>query len=634
MVTDTLLRLPETTGGRHFATRRRQRRVSDLLAVVGIALWAYALTTVDLARMGDTGLISVLPPVGLLGLALVGVGFVTQVLTDSTDRWRPGTYIVALVVMLDGLPCFLEATGSIPTGYLHVGFAQYILQHGKVLDNYDARFSWPGMFAWSALGTVAGGQRDAMVYLRWAPVVLDLLYLVPLRLILRRCCADPRIAWIAAAVFVLANWTEQDYFSPQGFAYVAYLTVIAVVLVCSERAVAAGGGAAGRIGRLRASLGTVTHRLLGRDGRRLALPTTRARIGVTVLLAVVVASVVTSHQLTPYALIIELIVLLAFGRLASPSLLVLLGVLSIGYLSLGAENFWAGHLSDVFGGVGQVGTSVSSGVVQRTHVSEGHELVVGGRLVYTAVLVAIGGLGALIRRRRTGDRGLVAAMALAPWTLAGVQSYGGEVFIRSLFLSLPFLAILVAEVAVWVAQRARRAGAVALTVGVVTSSVALIVTRYGNEPFYRTTATEIQAVRWADSHASDGATLAVLDQNLPWRFEDVGRLNFVSYQALCPAGVDLGCLEKVRADEVIITQGQLRFAELEGGVLPSRFAQFDEALTYLGYQRRLDLPDAQVWVHAGSSFGPHSQAILRTADPAELAQARAEAPTAGTVIKP
>jgi hypothetical protein len=581
----------------HLVARpRRRRHRLDLLPLIGGGLWAWGLHGIDLAHMGDTGLISVLPPVSLVGLALVAVGFVAQVLGDPTDRWRPAAYVVALVVMLDGLPCIVEATAGIPTGYLHVGFSQYILVHGHVLDNYDARFSWPGMFAWTALATVAGGQHDAMVYLRWTPLVLDLLYLLPLRLILRRCCPDPRVAWIAVAVFVVGNWTEQDYFSPQGFAFIAYLTVIAVVLVCSERAVHS--GVPGRaIDRARHGVTLVGRRITGRDPGVgvLALPTARARIGVVLLLGVVMAGVVTSHQLTPYALLLELVVLLLFGRVATPALVLVLAVLALGYLSLGAEDFWAGHLGLIFGGVGQVGGSVSAGVVQRTHVSEGHELVVEGRLVYTAALIGIGVVGALVRRRGVRDRGLVAILALAPWTLGGLQSYGGEVFIRSLFLSLPFLAILVAEGAMWVVRRGRVVGTGLLAVGLVASSVALLVTRYGNEPFYRTTATEIRAVHWVDAVAPAGSTIAVLAQDLPWRYEDIGRYDFVSYEAACPAGVTLNCLIGVKADYIVITQGQIRYAELDGGATPARFTKLYRAFTALDYRRVLDLPDAQVW---------------------------------------
>ncbi|GAA4954515.1 hypothetical protein GCM10023238_21380 [Streptomyces heliomycini] len=36
--------------------------------------------------------------------------------------------------------------------------------------------------------------------------------------------------WTAVWIFQLANWVGQDYFAPQGLAYLLHLTVIAMVL--------------------------------------------------------------------------------------------------------------------------------------------------------------------------------------------------------------------------------------------------------------------------------------------------------------------------------------------------------------------------------------------------------------------
>jgi hypothetical protein len=599
MATDTLALAPPRRLSLRPADNRHRRgplRLLDLVALLGVAGWAWGLTRIDLGHMTDTGLISVLPPVSLVGLAVVAVAFVAQILTDPTDRWRPAAYIIVLVGLLDGLPCIIEQTGGIPTAYIHVGFAGYILTHGHVLNNYDARFSWPGMFAWTALATLAGGTSNAIVFVRWTPLVLDLLYMIPLRLILRRCCRDPRVAWLAAALFVVGNWTEQDYFSPQGFAYVPYLTVIAVALACSEPA---GRLATAGQSRIRTAIHTAKTRAMGRDAGVLVLPSDRARTAVVVLLMGIMTALVASHQITPYGLLIELVILLLWGRLAAPSLVLGLLVLSVGYLSLGAENYWSGHLGLLFGQVGQVGGSVNSGVVQRTKVSPGHELVVAGRLVYTAALVGLAGLGLLARRKSAGDRGLVVALAVAPWSLVAMQSYGGEVFIRSLFLSLPFTGILVAEAAIWAVDRARRIGFVLVAAGLVVCSIALLVTRYGNEPFYRTTKTEIEAVHWVDTVAPTGSVIAVLDQDLPWRYEDIDRYSFVSYQAKCTSGIALSCFRKVGADYIIITQGEIRFAELDGGASQVQFAQLERDLPLLGYKRVLSLEDAWVWKKTG-----------------------------------
>jgi hypothetical protein len=589
MASETLTHPDHSADISEVAIGSRRRRSIDSLGVAGLICWAYGVATLDVSHMGATGLISVLPGVSLVGLVLVVSAFVLQIADNPDDRLRPALYVVALVVMLDGLPCIVERSADVPTGYIHVGFIGYILGHGRFLQNYDARFSWPGMFAWAALATVAGGRGNALVYLRWTPLVLDLIYLLPLRLLLRRCCRSPRIAWMAAAIFVLTNWVQQDYFSPQGFAYIGYLSILAVVLAS-----------------------TPLHQRAATFGRRLlASPAfgasqRRSRAGIVVLVALIMAGVVTSHELTPYALLLELAVLLVVGRRVSTTLIAILLVLSLGYLSLGAENFWANHLSTIVGGVGQVGGSVHSGLIARTHVSAGHQLVVRGRLVYSAVLLGAGALGTLVgRAARWREWKLIAAVAVAPWLLVGLQSYGGEVFIRSLFFSLPFLAVLAAEPVVWMLERPRIAiSSVAATATVtallLAASVALIVTRYGNEPFYLTTPTEIAAVRWVDRAAAPGSIIAVLNQNLPWRFEDIDRYTFISYQAECQGLPGATCIEHVHADYVVITRGETEDAELEGGFAAADIQRFlATSLPDSGYRLVLRSSDARVYARTG-----------------------------------
>ena len=565
----------------------------DIMGLAGMVLWVGGLSAVSLVHMTDLGLISVLNAPCAAGLALLLAGLVVQLVRHPDDRWRPAIYVVALVFALDGLPSFIEAAADVPTAYVHAGFIDYILRHGAVLPNYDARFSWPGMFVWGALATVAGGRSQASVYLRWAPLALDLAYLLPLRLLLRSLCPNPRVAWTAAAVFVVGNWVEQDYFSPQGVAFLGFLSVIAVVVATSDYADPLRPGTWRRRGR--AVLGRV---VIPRG--RMTLPGVGARVATVGCCTLIVAGIASSHQLTPYSLLLDLVVLAAFGRLASPTLIAISAALSVGYLSLGAEGFWVYHASVIFGGVGQVSSSVNQGLVARVHVSAGHQFVVEARLLYAVVLVLGGALGAWIRRRQ-GRWGLVAALAAAPWAMVLGQAYGGEVFLRSLLLSSPFLAALIAEVLVWAVERRAVLGSIAVTATLIVGSGALILTRYGNEPFYVATPDEIAAVRAVDLGAPLHAEIAVLAQDLPWRFEDIEDHTFVSYQAQCLTNFNLACIRRVDADYVILTKGQLEAARLLVGMSSAQIDDFEhDILPAAGYRLVLSNPDALVYAHTGS----------------------------------
>ena len=49
-------------------------------------------------------------------------------------------------------------------------------------------------------------------------------------------------------------------------------------------------------------------------------------------------------------------------RLGRPELVLIAVLLAVGWLSLGASNYWIGHLSDIFGSVGHVSNTFGSNV--------------------------------------------------------------------------------------------------------------------------------------------------------------------------------------------------------------------------------------------------------------------------------
>lgn len=116
-------------------------------------------------------------------------------------------------------------------------------------------------------------------------------------------------------------------------------------------------------------------------------------------------------------------------ELTGPPLL--LGVIMVSWLGFVATGYWAGHLDEIFGNIGNLGTNVGSSVQGRaSHADPQHTAVAYTRLLLAGGLFGLAALGAL-RRRRSGlrDRALL-ALAVVPLTAVAVQSYGGEVGLR------------------------------------------------------------------------------------------------------------------------------------------------------------------------------------------------------------
>ena len=87
------------------------------LAVAGLALFAVPLRHVSLDRMDAFGLISVLPPVSLGGLAVLVLSFVLALGLRVSRPLLLGGMLVAIVIALHGVTSIIESQPRFPTTY-------------------------------------------------------------------------------------------------------------------------------------------------------------------------------------------------------------------------------------------------------------------------------------------------------------------------------------------------------------------------------------------------------------------------------------------------------------------------------------------------------------------------------------
>ena len=197
------------------------------------------------------------------------------------------------------------------------------------------------MFSLSALIVHVTGVAHASDLLRWAPVLFNVLYLAPLRVIAGASGIGMRARLVGHLLFYLGNWIEQDYFSPQALNVLFYMVVLAAVLAFWQPPTLTP-----RIKLLRRP--AVVWIAAARDWwrQRFAaygrLASTRQQTGLLVVLVLVLFASVSSHQITPFALVIGLSVCFLARRLPGPELPMVLGVLTVGWLSFAATDFWVG----------------------------------------------------------------------------------------------------------------------------------------------------------------------------------------------------------------------------------------------------------------------------------------------------
>lgn len=559
-------------------TAARVREVlSDRVRLLGLGavlvaglLWFWETRTIVLGDAVAYGLFQVIS--WRLVLAMVVLGAVTGY---TLFRDRIDHLVMALAAAVWALIGYAtvpvaDGQGSVPVGWVHVGFIQYISESGGAVPaSYDARFSWPGFFAAGAQLVSLGGSQDARSYLVLAPFVYFLVALPGLLLIARSITHSWRWSWVAVLIYIVTNWYQQDYFSPQATAFVIYVSVIGTLLWMIDTSV---------VPRLR---GNLAAKVVGALRRTPALPagmTVRTAQGLGILLAVLCGGMVVDHQLTPITLIFALSGFAMTGLTRYRLLWVTTGLIFVGYFSYGAIDFWIGHLDGLLGDVGQVGSAISSGVGGRIVGDPTYQSNQYVRIAWSLLLLILGAVGAWSLRRRR-EALLLAGLACAPFALLIVQSYGGEVVIRSFLYASPVLAPLAAcavrsGMALVLSRRAagsthrvsERAPLVAAAVMVpvmVLAGLVLTFTRGLNASFERTPPDQAVAAQAIYDRAVTGDVIGLpLFAGLT-PYLDVTRVRpLYITSASCADAQLVDCLSKTLPRFVLVTRTQERVGEL------------------------------------------------------------------------
>ncbi|MDQ1593689.1 MAG: hypothetical protein QOH40_245, partial [Arthrobacter pascens] len=308
---------------RRLLGRLRERSLRELLPWLVLAaaliMWGISLAMTGSGDLDTWGLLTKFPVTwylavaAVLGLCIWGIG---------TRRETPARFLIAsvsgLVVMLYASANLLTAVPRLPWSYKHIAVTDFIGATGQMDPSVDIYNRWPGFFASSAFFGEVIGYRDALDYAAWAEIGFALLNVVTVLAIARALSRNPRVYWTATLVFVLANWVNQNYYSPQAFGYTLYLTMCLIVLTfLRSTPIMVVQVLEERLTRPQLPVIESYERPIGRSLR------------VTAIVAVLLlqAAIVVSHQLTPYLALLGLVPLFLLGyfrpRWLAPALVVM-----------------------------------------------------------------------------------------------------------------------------------------------------------------------------------------------------------------------------------------------------------------------------------------------------------------------
>ncbi|MEU2715181.1 polysaccharide biosynthesis C-terminal domain-containing protein [Streptomyces sp. NPDC007205] len=540
-----------------------------LLIAALLLYWVPALRLgeADLNRMGGLGLISVLPPPTLVGAALLVTVFAALLWLRREHRALLLLTLVATVISLHALPAVIETEPRFPTAWQHLGFLDYIDRTGSAVPDLDARWSWPGFFAVAAFVGRTCGVTDFTEVIRWWPTAIQLACLAPLFLLTRSLRASWRAKWTGVWLFVLCGWVGQDYFSPQGFTYLLYLMFVAILLVWF------------RPPRV------IWTRF--RPGEAEVEPVDRRTRAVLLLVLIGLYAVsVPAHQLTPFVMLGVLAALVLLGRSELRGLPLLFAVLVAVWVGFMAEPYWSGHFNDLFGGVGGVGSNVSTSVSGRIRGgSSTHKLVLYTRVLLAGSVMAFACWGWWRRRlHRYRERSLL-VLTFVPFLGFGMQSYGGEMALRVFMFAVPGAALLGAlalfpRTGATAEEREKDrvslAPPAALLAGLLLMG-GFLVARWGNEPFERVRPGEVAAMNWVYAHDKPTVRLLWLTQDtvndvtpaMPWGARDMERVNYVPTLAPTDPVLVSGLVKALKDagphSYLMINRSQVTYLQLDAG---------------------------------------------------------------------
>ncbi|MEU9408960.1 lipopolysaccharide biosynthesis protein [Streptomyces sp. NPDC048281] len=551
-------------------TPTRSGVVLGCLLVAALLLYwvpAARLDDADLDRMGGLGLVSVLPLPTLVGAGLLVTVFAALLWLRREHKALLLVTLLATVVSLHALPAVIETEPRFPTAWQHLGFIDYIDRTGSAVPDLDARWSWPGFFAAAAFIGRACGVTDFTEVIRWWPTFIQLAYLAPMFLLVRSMRASWRAKWTGIWLFVLCGWVGQDYFSPQGFTYLLYLMFVAILLVWFR------------------APHVVWVKF--RPGEAEVEPTNRRQQAVLLMVLIgLYTATVPAHQLTPFVMLGVLAVLVLIGRSELRGLPLLFGVVAAVWLGFMAEPYWSGHFNELFGGVGGVGSNVSTSVSGRIQGgSSTHKLVLYVRVLLAGSMMAFAVWGWWRRRfHRYRERSLL-VLTFVPFLGFGMQSYGGEMALRVFMFAVPGAALL-AGLALFPRtgatakerekDRVSLAPVAALMAGLLLMG-GFLVARWGNETFERVRPGEVAAMDYVYAHDKPTVRLLWLSNDtvndvtpaIPWGAKDMERVDYLP--TLAPTDpVLVSSLVKALKDAgpnsyLMINRSQVTYLRMDAG---------------------------------------------------------------------
>jgi hypothetical protein len=597
-----------TSGVRFITQAKRSLATLALIAapLAALLMWVNMLRGANASLINDLGLIAAVPPVAFVALFILIVSFVFTISQARLNVPIVALHVVVLIFCLFGAAILIEGQPRTATAWKLVGIIDQVMYNGSVDATRDAFQNWPGFFILVAFLSRLAGLESPLVLASWAHVFFNLLYLGPLLLLFGAGTRDKRLTWLGIWFFYICNWIGQDYLAPQALGYFFYVLILGVLLTWFQGDSAVRGHVIRQLRFLPTKpLNAIEKWLVPEHKLARSAGVGPQQTGLLVLLFAFMVVMVPSHQLTPVALLAAVVILVVAGRITPRSMPLILGVMIVAYISFMTVPYLRGHVSVFTKPLGDLTANVTDNVTARVRGSPLHHFVVMFRIFSSLVIWLIAGLG-VFKRMRAGQRDVTfLLLAVVPFGLLGLQTYGGELLLRTFLFALPFTAFFMA--ALFFPQLDTRFSSLKglVLAGVCAAlSVSFFVTRYGNERMDYFTANEVSAMKYVYAVSNPGTHIVSGTESLPWRYEDYNSDRYTSLERAVRTNnlqtvIEVMSMPQFPQSFLVLTRSQQAAAELYLGWEPGAWERFERNVSRSDkFKLVFENDDAKVYVLA------------------------------------
>jgi len=386
-------------------SKKYVKNISSLLYILSLSLWSLSVLQSRLklyeVGLGNFGLATLVPNYFYLALMLLSVSFLFIISEDKINQHLAVFQITTLVIFLWLTPALIEGTSRFRAGYYNYGFTDYIIRNGNIDPYVLSYHNWPGFSILSSFIIEYLGISNPESFIMIYPALINIIYFPLIFSFLGDINNQKK--YLGVWFFFLANWTSQDYFSPQSLAFVLYILIFIILFGQLEK-------------------------------------TKKYFIFILSFSALVITHFLTS------LITITALVLLYITKYITKSHLIKLSIVILSFWTIyGAAAFFTSDLKRYLTKAMNFDIVLESSFIEPTTLSKYRAIISYFRILYSLLvgLFSLSGLIIYLKNKEIKDLKKILLCIIAPLPMLFGISYGGELIIRAYFLSLPFALFLI-----------------------------------------------------------------------------------------------------------------------------------------------------------------------------------------------